>query len=159
MSSSSSYQIASAMLRGKGFFPLLLVLSRSGRKESRGRHGACPFWSGLPGEAGAATRSNVGCRRRFAGPCAAEISLPSHAGRIDVGSSVVNVSRLCLPRLTHRICPSPSSHVPAMKKKTFLIVFTLCDSSENAHTNFNGIGASFTYPFISCSLSASVSDS
>ena len=29
----------------------------------------------------------------------------------------------------------------AMKKNTFLIVFTLCDSSENAHNHFNGIGA------------------
>jgi hypothetical protein len=30
---------------------------------------------------------------------------------------------------------------PCYDEKNFLIVFTLCDSSENAQNNFNGIGA------------------
>lgn len=39
--------------------------------------------------------------------------------------------------------PSPQ-FTSGYDEKHFLIVFTLCDSTENAHNHFNGIGAFLT---------------
>ena len=75
---------------------------------------------------------------RFAGPWGRNLvdSPPFFSlDQVSPFSPSLVLSLLFIPIPTH----------PAMKKNTFLIVFTLCDSSENAHNNFNGIGA--TYPF------------
>jgi hypothetical protein len=48
--------------------------------------------------------------------------------------------------LTCESCFYPRSDpLPRYEENNFLIVFTLCYSSENARNNFNGIGA-FTFP-------------